>query len=124
MEKNKPLFYRVVACFCAFMICVCLTVFAFMIPPKAVKATSIYDQWEDWVDDRLFEGSSFWIEEFVSKGIENMAWFWTTAAAKVVWISFCPTGREQDPSASNMMNIFTASHWKTAAPLPQKRIFC
>lgn len=72
MEKNKPFFYRVVACFCAFMICLCLVVFAFMIPPKSVKATSVYDQWEDWVDDRLFEGSSFWIEEFVSKGIENM----------------------------------------------------
>ena len=72
MEKNKPFFYRVVACFCAFMICLCFVVFAFMISPKEVKATSIADQWEDWVDDRLFEGSSYWIEEIVGKGVENM----------------------------------------------------
>lgn len=72
MESSKPWYYRVIACACAVLICTCLVVFAFMIPPKSVKATSIYDQWEDWVDDHLFEGSSFWIEEIVSKGVENM----------------------------------------------------
>lgn len=67
MEKNKPLFYRVVACFCAFMICVCLAVFAFIVPVNS-KAESVADQFEDWLDDKLFEGSSFWIDEILQTG--------------------------------------------------------
>ena len=55
MENSKPWYYRVIALFCAFLICSCLVVFSFLVP--RVKAESIGDQFSDYIDDYYGEGA-------------------------------------------------------------------
>ena len=68
MENSKPFLNRVTACLCAILICSCLVIFAFMIPPTTVKADSIADQYEDWLDDKFGEGTAFVVDELMEAG--------------------------------------------------------
>ena len=55
MENSKPWYYRVIALFCAFLICSCLVVFSFLVP--RVKAESFGDLFSDYIDDYYGEGT-------------------------------------------------------------------